>query len=176
MAGIIDQIKGLQNQNDSKEMQNHLSNFKMKIATALYLVNPKDNEYKIKVVNTDFDYESHKYKVDLKFENGFVTTFLSNLIYGYDFFSKWSQDAVKSHLKNIVITDNVYSLHFEIGKHFDECSLIFSSKNPLKSNEDLLNFFIDSAKETVKKKSENKYSIVDLNPEMFEYDICQYAN
>ena len=55
-------------------------------------------------------------------------------------------------------------------------SLIFSSKNPLKSNEDLLNFFIDSAKETVKKKSENKYSIVDLNPEMFEYDICQYAN
>lgn len=176
MAGIIDQIKCLQNQNDSKEMQNHLSNFKMKIATALYLVNPKDNEYKIKVVNTDFDYGSHKYKVDLKFENGFVTTFLSNLIYGYDFFSKWSQDAVKSHLKNIVITDNVYSLHFEIGKHFDECSLIFSSKNPLKSNEDLLNFFIDSAKETVKKKSENKYSIVDLNPEMFEYDICQCAN
>ena len=49
MVGIIDQIKGLQNQNDSKEMQNHLSNFKMKIATALYLVNPKDNEYKIKV-------------------------------------------------------------------------------------------------------------------------------
>ena len=179
MVGIIDQIKSLQNEDETKEMKIALDRFNKRLSTALYLVNPVDNNWKIKVVNTDFDYSSNKYKINLKFEKGSVYEFLTDLIDGFNRFGDWSRVAVKQYLKNIVITDKVYTLSFELfelREKLDECSLIFNSRKPLESNTELLNFFIFAAKEATKIESKNKYSIITLNEEKLEFDITKIEN
>lgn len=80
MARINAQIKDFQNQDESKEMEIVLDRFNKRISTALYLVNPLNDEWKINVVDTDFDYGAHKFKVNLKFEKGSVLEFLTYLI------------------------------------------------------------------------------------------------
>ena len=146
MAGIISKIKDLYEPTE-KEIDEAFQKFKTRVNTSKYLTddNIENPEFDIRVsaINSD---KYKRYFVELEFKQGDAITFLSRLFYGFsDNFDGYSiYDIRRNYSYKELYTAMGCKLLFDI-KTDKNCSLIFSNKSVLLSDDVLKRFFISAA-------------------------------